>query len=278
MSVATRVTGINPVARGSTLLHATAKAAMSSVREGAVEFGIHVVELEGQTIEDGGNDEATHAVGGVGHDLQRPQRRHVDKRTDMVDIARQHVLLGAGTDASRGVWACDRHRLDGVEAGVTGDRGGAAEAHLDAVVSGRVVRCGEDGARHAKHTGGVVHHVGRAQPDVDDVDTVFERTVAERLGELLPFGTHVVTHDHRALALAGNEAGEGTTDRLGAIGGELVGHRATHVVGLEDGIEIGHRSGSVSGVTRGLRGSASSDLPIIGRPTSFGRAFAAICG
>ncbi len=137
--------------------------------------------MEGKPIEDRGNDEATHAVGGVGHDLQRPQRRHVDERTDMVDIARQHVLLGAGTDTSRRVWACDRHRLDGVEAGVTGDRGGAAEAHLDAVVSGRVVRCGEDGARHVQHTGGVVHHVGCAQPDVDDVDTVFERTVAERL-------------------------------------------------------------------------------------------------
>ena len=109
-------------------------------------------------------------------------------------------------------------------------------------------------------------------------EAVFERAVAKGPGELLSFGAHVVTHDHRGLALAGNEAGEGTADRLGAIGGELVRHRATHVVGLEDGIEIGHRSGSVSGVTRGLRSSASSDLPIIGRPTSFGSAFAASCG
>ena len=92
----------------------------------------------------------------------------------MVDKARQQVLLGAGTDTSRLVWACDRDRLDDFEAGVSGDRGGAAEAHLDAVVSGRVVRCGEDGARHVQHTGGVVQHVGCAQPDVDDVDAVFE--------------------------------------------------------------------------------------------------------
>ena len=107
---------------------------------------------------------------------------------------------------------------------------------------------------------------------------MLEGAVTEGPGELLAFGAHVVTHDHRGLALASNEAGEGTADRLRAIGGELVRHRATHVVGLEDGIEIGHRSGSVSGVTRGLRGSASSDLPIIGRPASFGRAFAASCG
>ncbi|NDH96555.1 MAG: hypothetical protein EBZ17_03720, partial [Actinobacteria bacterium] len=138
--------------------------------------------------------------------------------------------------------------------------------------------CGEDGARHVQHTGGVVHHVGRAQPDVDDVDTVFERTVAERLGKRFPFGAHIVTHDHRGLALAGNEAGEGTTDRLGSIGGELVRHRATDVVGLEDRIEIGHWSGSASGVMWGSVSSASSDMPIIGRPASIGRAFAARCG
>ena len=69
---------------------------------------------------------------------------------------------------------------------------------------------------------------------------MFERTVAEGLGKLLALGAHVVTYDHRGLALAGNETGEGAADRLGAIGGELVGHRAANVVGLEDGIEIGH--------------------------------------
>ena len=40
----------------------------------------------------------------------------------MVDIARQHVLLGASTGAARRIWACDRHCLDGVEAGVASDR------------------------------------------------------------------------------------------------------------------------------------------------------------
>ena len=114
----------------------------------------------------------------------------------MVDIARQHVLLGAGTGAARRIWACDRHCLDGVEAGVASDRGRAAETHLDAVVSGRVVRCGEDGARHVQHTRRVVQHVGCAQPDVDDVDAVLEHAVTEGPGELLAFGAHVVTHDH----------------------------------------------------------------------------------
>ena len=179
---------------------------------------------------------------------------------------------------SRRVWACDRHLLDRVEPGVFADRRGFRQTHLDAVVAGGVVRGGKDCARQIEHTGGVIHHVGCTKTDIDHVDPVGHRPVAERSGEFLALGTHVVTDDDRGGAGRSDEAGEGTTDRLGSIGGELVGHRAADVVGLEDRIEIGHWSGSASGVMWGSVSSASSDMPIIGRPASIGRAFAARWG
>ena len=46
------------------------------VRERAVELAVHDLELERrQALEDRGHDQAAHAVGGVGDDAQRPQRR-----------------------------------------------------------------------------------------------------------------------------------------------------------------------------------------------------------
>ena len=45
------------------------------VREVAVELAVHDLDVDRQRREHGGDDEATHAVGGVGHDLQRARAR-----------------------------------------------------------------------------------------------------------------------------------------------------------------------------------------------------------
>ena len=64
------------------------------------------------------------------------------------------------------------HRLDLAQAGVLADRLGPGQAHLDAVVLGRVVRRGEHGAGRVEAAGGEVQHVGRRQAEVDDVDAL----------------------------------------------------------------------------------------------------------
>ena len=45
------------------------------VGEGAVELGEEDVDREGEPLEDDRHDQAAHAVGRVGHHLERPQRR-----------------------------------------------------------------------------------------------------------------------------------------------------------------------------------------------------------
>ena len=72
------------------------------VREGAVELGIHHLELEhAEPVEHGRDDEAAHAVGGVGDDPARAQGVDVDERHDVVDEVGEQVLLGAPPGALR---------------------------------------------------------------------------------------------------------------------------------------------------------------------------------
>ena len=72
------------------------------VREGAVQFGVHDLEVKGQTGEDLGGHEATHAVSRVGHDLERTQLGGVNKGVDVLDPGRNQVqLVGLGQGARR---------------------------------------------------------------------------------------------------------------------------------------------------------------------------------
>ncbi len=61
------------------------------VRERAVELREQDLEVEGQLREHAGDDEAAHAVGGVGDDLERPQRREVDEATHVVGEVGEQV-------------------------------------------------------------------------------------------------------------------------------------------------------------------------------------------
>ena len=57
----------------------------------AVELGVEDVDLEGEAGEDERHDEPAHAVGRVGHHLQRPERGDVDERVDVGDVVIEQV-------------------------------------------------------------------------------------------------------------------------------------------------------------------------------------------
>ena len=128
----------------------------------------------GQAGEDRGHDEAAHAVGGVGHDLQRAQ--HASRSTKRAHVVGERRRAGRATStlparsARSTTPRCDRG-LDLAQAGVLADGRGAGQAQLDAVVLGRVVRLAVNIAPGASSVpDGEVHEVGGGQPEVDDVD------------------------------------------------------------------------------------------------------------
>ena len=97
------------------------------VRERAVELAEEDVEVERQAVEHRGHDEAAHAVGGVGHDLQRAQRADVDERADVVGELVEQVALLDPARARRPARASPARdgRLDLGQAGVLADGRGA---------------------------------------------------------------------------------------------------------------------------------------------------------
>jgi hypothetical protein len=126
---------------------------------------------------------AGHPVAGVGHHLERPQRALVDEPADVVGVACHQVLPlvhlpARGRVADR--LALGDHPLQVGEAGLLSHRHGAGPAELQAVVLRRIVRGGQHDPGHVQGAGYVVEHVGRAQPDADDVGATAGRTVAER--------------------------------------------------------------------------------------------------
>ncbi len=142
------------------------------VRERAVELAVEDIELEGQTGEHGGSDEATHPVGGVGHDLERSELRHVDERVDVVDEGRQGILAGRRSGGRDRREPGEGVRTDDLKARLHADRLGAGEAQLDAVVLRRVVRRGELGTRCVEVPRREEELVGRRQAQVDDIDAL----------------------------------------------------------------------------------------------------------
>ena len=89
------------------------------VGEGAVEVRVHDLEVEGQAVEHGWDDEAAHAVGGVGHDRQGCQGGGVDKGADVVCKGVEQVERGCCAGRSpAGLWACRQVGLHLGQAGV----------------------------------------------------------------------------------------------------------------------------------------------------------------
>ena len=198
------------------------------VRERAVELAVQDLEVERQAVEHGGHDEAAHAVGGVGDDLQRPQGDDVDERADVggevgeqVDAADRRPPAAGGLEPGGG------HGLDLAEAGVLADRLGAGEAQLDAVVLRRVVAGGEHGAGRVEVAGGEVDEVGRGQAEVDDVEALVEHALGEGRGQLDARRPHVAGRRGRASAPSASAAkrAKAAPMRRHTVGVELVGRQ-----------------------------------------------------
>ena len=211
------------------------------VRERAVELGEHDLELERvESLERGGHDEAAHAVGDVGDDAKRSERRRVDERHHVVDELFEQVALAprAADDGRRGPAAGEHpvgERPDLGKARIDADRAGTGVAQLDAVVLRRVVRGGEHRRRRVEGSGGEVHEIGRRQPDVDDVDTLLHHPGGEGVDQLRTARTHVATDEHVGRLL--DELGETDTEGVRDLRIELVGHRASDVIRLDDLIQ-----------------------------------------
>ena len=97
------------------------------------------------------------------------------------------------------------------------------------------MRRGEHRAGRVERAGGVVHQVGRDEPEVDDVDAHLHRAASERVDELGPDGRMSRPTSTRAGA---GEAREPDPERVGDLGVDLVGNGAPDVVGLDDRVEV----------------------------------------
>ena len=120
------------------------------VGEGAIELRVHDLQVHGEALEHRRNHQATHAIGGVGHDFQGPQVGRVDEGVHVCGEIGEHVALGHRSAMACGLHAIDDELFDLGEAALGTDRRRAGSTHLDAVVLGRVVRGREDGAGHVE--------------------------------------------------------------------------------------------------------------------------------
>ena len=194
----------------------------------------------GRLVEHPGNDQAAHAVGGVGHDLERLQRAHVDERAHVVGELVEQVdrRLGAtcGPRCRRRSAALRSSGLDLVEAGVHADRPGPARHSLmplycaglcDAVNMAPGASSCPRRSRRGRSTPGRGRR--RRRPAT--------HTFGERGRRARPRSA-ACRAPIRMRGRAG-EAGERGADGVGTIVGvELVGHGAPDVVGLEDRVEL----------------------------------------
>ena len=129
------------------------------------------------------------------------------------------------------------HRLDLGQAGLDADRLGAGLAELDPVVAGRVVAGGDHRAGDAERPGGVVHHVGGAEPAPDDVRALGRRAAADRVGQRPAARAHVVQRDDR---LRPGQPDKRRADGLGHALVKLVRDDTPDVISLEDLVKVAH--------------------------------------
>ena len=197
----------------------------------------------GQHLEHRGDHQAAHAVGGVGHHLQRLEDRRCRRTSGRGRRRRRAGRRWCGRPwwrrPGRPVRASSRTSAR-PESSAHG--AGAGQAELDAVVLGRVVRGGEHGAGRVAGAGGEVQEVGGRQAEVDHVDALGADAVAEGVGQLHTRGPHVSRDEdlgHRTPLVEG-EVGEGGTDGVATGCVDLIGIGAPNVVRLEDGIEVRH--------------------------------------
>ena len=210
------------------------------VRERAVELGEHDLELERvESLERGGHHEPAHAVGDVGDDAKRTERRRVDERHHVVDeLFEQVALAPRSTDDGRRVRppASTRSASDRISARPESMPIGRAPAwqSLMPLYCAGLCEAVNIAAGRVEGSGREVHQIGRRQPDVDDVDTLFHHPGSEGVEELRTARTHVATDEH---SVGGDELGETDTKGVRDLRIELVGHRSPDVIRLDDLIQ-----------------------------------------
>ena len=225
---------------------------------------VHHLELDRlQPLEHRRDDEPAHPVGGVGDHTQRPQRRLIDERHDVVDERGEQVLFTTPTGSPPGAGAWPSSTAAAValisanpESAPTGRA--PPRQSLIPLYCGRVVRSGEDRAGAVELAGREVEQVRGRQPEVDDVDALGEHPAGEGVDELGSRRPHVPGDED---LVGSGEAGEGDPDGVGDVGVELIGHRAADVVRLDDLIESCIAAGQANGGS-GARESFRRQLAI----------------
>src|SRR4029453_1708427 len=103
---------------------------------------------------------------------------------------------------------------------------------------------GEHDARGVELPGGVVHEVGRHEPEVSHVDTLASRPLAEGRDQLVARGPHFVPdQDPGGGGAPGKRSADGATHRFV----ELLRDGAADVVRLEYRVEGAHAGADVNG-------------------------------
>ena len=205
----------------------------------------------GSAVEHRRDDQAAHAVGGVGHDLQRVERGDVDERAD-VGGERRRAASSRG-DRCRGVARPARRRPRPCRLIVARARcprrraGPRTRQNLMPLYCGRVVRRGEHRAR-ARRASRRRSTAGRWRPSPRSTTSrPWDVTPSAKAADQLDArGPHVAGDQHPARP-AGSSAGRSGRrrhrSRSAHVGVELVGHRAADVVGLEDRVESRRHAG-----------------------------------
>ena len=217
------------------------------VGELAVGLPVGLDQLERQPAQDRADHRAGHAVAAVEHDLQRPDRRGVDRLQRPLLEGRVDVGLLAGAAARGGTEAVLDVRADLGEAAVAGQRDAAAPDQLRARVGLRVVRGGaHQAAVEAARPDEPVEHLGAHHPGVDHVRALGHQPVAVAAGQLGGGEPHVAPQPDAQLVRAlagqlGERARQPAPDRLRRVAVDVAPVEAADVVGLEDLRQVRHR-------------------------------------
>jgi hypothetical protein len=231
------------------------------IGKGPVELGKEDLDIEGEPLEDLGNDQTAHAVGRIGHHPQPPERADVDERPHVVGIGVEDrtLLEGCeppGVEGGRPVLAPAveqrfRGALDLGQPGVATDGTGARPAQLEAVVARRVVGGGEHAPRGVEAAGGEIEEVGGGEAEVDHRHTLGSGAVGECPRQGAARLAHVASHQQSGVA---GEAGHRHPDGPELRRIELVGHDSPDVVRLEHVGEAGHGRAILPSAPGGTRG------------------------
>jgi hypothetical protein len=207
------------------------------IGEGAVALGEQPGPLDPQGREQLRGHQRAGAVAAI---VDHPQRRPVgvphrpDARGDVghvpVDDRRLAHGAGAGGEVRRHDQPVQLLDLLPVQRG-------RADAHLEAVVLGRIVRPGDlDPRHHRLMVEGPVQQRRGHDAHVDDIDATPGQPGDQRLTQHLAAGAVVAPHRHRAPdSPVAQQRRDPAPQPLGHFGGEVAAHDAAHVVLAEDG-------------------------------------------